>query len=321
MKLHRFIRQPTTSIGALLLFLLILMMTMSPKIFSAKISRPFVSSFTFSSSSLFRRNRNGVLSQYTTTTKRWVGSSSLAIQRSSHLQLRPQQHQFLDPQVRPFSISSRKRKNVFWKRSSTGSDDNDNNPTSATTTNFRPGDKIQVEVTSFGPLGASVDVIGIGHGEDVPLLEPEERPYATGLILQKEIAYFRSARGSIDVVRGEILPAYVQSIREIEISGDDDDDEEEEEEDDDDGSPPPIKLDICLRSFGGKAKSEEVGAMILERLEATDDGILDIGEKSSPVEINREFPGVSKAVFKKALGGLYKKRRVQPGPHSIELTS
>jgi len=315
MKLHRFIRQPTTSIGALLLFLLILMMTMSPKIFSAKISRPFVSSFTFSSSSLFRRNRNGILSQYSTTRKRWVGSSSLAIQHSSHLQLRPQQHQFLDPQVRSVSVFSRKRNNV-WKRSSTGSDNNDNNPASATTTNFRPGDKIQVEVTSFGPLGASVDVIGIGHGEDVPLLEPEERPYATGLILQKEIAYFRSARGSIDVVRGEILPAYVQSIREVEIS---DDDEEEEEEDD--GSPPPIKLDICLRSFGGKAKSEEVGAMILERLEATDDGILDIGEKSSPVEINREFPGVSKSVFKKALGGLYKKRLVQPGPDSVELMS
>ena len=232
----------------------------------------------------------------------------MAIQYFSYLQLRPQE------QVRLFSVSSMKRKNV-WKRSSTRSDRNendDNNPTSADNTNFRPGDKIQVEVTSFGPLGASVDVIGIGHGVDVPLLEPEETPYATGLILQKEIAYFRSARGNIDVVRGEILPAYVQSIREVEITRDDDDDG-------DDSSPPPIKLDICLRSFGGKAKSEEVGAMILERLQATENGILDIGEKSSPVEINHEFPGVSKSVFKKALGGLYKKRLVQPGPDSIEL--
>lgn len=180
---------------------------------------------------------------------------------------------------------------------------------------FRPGDKIQVEVTSFGPLGASVDVIGIGHGVDVPLLEPEEPPFAQGIILQQEIKYFRSARSNVDVVRGEILPAYVQSIREIEPSRDD----EDEEDDSDDSSPPTIKLDICLRSFGGKAKSEEVGAMILERLQATDNGILYIGEKSSPVEINYEFPGVSKSVFKKALGGLYKKRLVQPGPDSIEL--
>ena len=317
MKRHRFINQAPTATCSLLL--LIVMMPISTNIFSAMISRPFVSSFTFSQSFLFRRNRIGILPQYSTK-RGWVGSSSVAIQYFSHLQLQPQQHKFLQPQLRLFSVSSRKRKNV-WKISSTRSDrndnDNNNNPTSAANTNFRPGDKIQVEVTSFGPLGASVDVIGIGHGVDVPLLEPDEPPYATGLILQKEIAYFRSARGNVDVVRGEILPAYVQSIREVEISREDDDGGGDY--DDDDSSPSPIKLDICLRSFGGKAKSEEVGAMILERLQATDIGILDIGEKSSPVEINHEFPGVSKSVFKKALGGLYKKGLVKPGPDSIEL--
>jgi len=161
---------------------------------------------------------------------------------------------------------------------------------------FRPGDKILVEVVNFGPLGASVEVIGLGHGDDVPLL-PADAPdaYGYGLILQKEISYFRSARNNVDVVRGEILPAYVQKVR-VE-----------------DG-----KLDISLRSFGGKAKSLDAGARILERLEEAG-GRLDIGEKSTPQEINDEFPGFSKSVFKKALGGLYKKGLVKPGPKVIEL--
>lgn len=141
---------------------------------------------------------------------------------------------------------------------------------------FQPGDKIQVEVVNFGPLGASVEVIGLGHGDDVPLL-PADAPeaYGYGLVLQKEISYFRSARNNIDVVRGEILPAYVQKVR-----------------------PEDGKLDVSLRSFGGKSKSLDTGTQILERLEEVG-GRLDIGEKSTPQEINDEFPGVSKSVFKK----------------------
>ena len=141
---------------------------------------------------------------------------------------------------------------------------------------FRPGDKIQVEVVNFGPLGASVEVIGLAHGDDVPLLSTDAaEAYAYGLILQKEISYFRNARNNVDVVRGEILPAYVQNVRE------------------EDG-----KLDISLRRYGGKDKSTDASTMILERLEEMG-GQLNIGEKSSPQEINDEFPGISKSVFKK----------------------
>ena len=141
---------------------------------------------------------------------------------------------------------------------------------------FRPGDKIQVEVVNFGPLGASVEVIGLGHGDDAPLLPVDAlEAYGYGLILQKEISYFRNARNNVDVVRGEILPAYVQKVRA------------------EDG-----KLDISLRGYGGLAKSTDAGTQILERLKEMG-GQLDIGEKSSPQEINDEFPGVSKSVFKK----------------------
>lgn len=196
--------------------------------------------------------------------------------------------------------SGKKTSSSRYSSPTGGDDDNDNDSRMATTNtdnvNFKPGDKIQVEVVNFGPLGASVEVIGLGHGDNVPLLPPDSpEPYGLGLIIQREIKYFREMRDFVDVVRGEILPAYVQNVRE------------------EDG-----KLDISLRSYGGKAKSTEIGAQIVERLEEMG-GILNIGEKSTPEEISEEFPGTSKSVFKKALGGLYKKGLVKPGPKSIEL--
>jgi predicted RNA-binding protein (virulence factor B family) len=68
------------------------------------------------------------------------------------------------------------------------------------------------------------------------------------------------------------LPAYVQKVR-------------------DDG-----KLDVELRSFGGKQKSLEVSELIIDYLECSEDGVLNVGDKSSPEDINTEFPGVSKTV-------------------------
>lgn len=159
---------------------------------------------------------------------------------------------------------------------------------------FTPGSKVQVEVVSFGPLGASVNVIGLSHDSAAILPEGEE-PYSIGLIYQNEIAYFRSARNNVDVVRGEILPAYVQKVR-------------------DDG-----KVDIGLRAFGGKQKSLEVSEQIMEQLEDSPDGILEVGDKSSPADINRLFPGVSKTAFKKAVGALYKKGLITPSPTSISI--
>lgn len=161
---------------------------------------------------------------------------------------------------------------------------------------FRQGDKVQIEVISFGPLGASVEVIGLGHGDDVPLL-PADAPeaYGYGLVVQSEISYFRQARNHVDVVRGEILPAYVQKVRQ------------------EDG-----KLDISFRVPGGKAKSADAAEQILEVLEEAG-GRLDIGDRSAPEEIRDVFPGMSKSVFKKAIAGLYKRGLVKPNPKFIEL--
>ena len=159
---------------------------------------------------------------------------------------------------------------------------------------FRPGDKIQIEVVSFGPLGASVEVIGRGHEEE-NLIPEDESALARGLILQKEIQFFRQARRGVDVVRGEVLPAYVERVREE-----------------------TQRLDITLREYGGKAKADQVAVQIMQRLEELG-GVLPVGDKSPPEQISREFPGVSKASFKKAVAGLYRQGKVKPGPQSVTL--
>lgn len=161
---------------------------------------------------------------------------------------------------------------------------------------FRRYDKVQVEVVRFGKLGASVEVIGLGHAEENCIGE-NEPALGLGLILQREIQYFRSARGGLDVIVGEVLPAFVERVRE-------------------DG-----RLDISLRDPGGKGKADAIGGAIMTKLRETDDGTLNVGDKSTPYEINENFPGTSKAAFKKAVAALYKKGLVKPSAHSISLLS
>jgi len=138
-----------------------------------------------------------------------------------------------------------------------------------------------------------VEIVADSHDADSVIPETEP-PLGEGLIFQKEIHYFRQARNNVDVVRGEILPAYVERVREE--TG---------------------RIDTALRVFGGKAKAQEVADKIMQRLEEEPTGSLPIGDKSSPGEIAAEFPGVSKSAFKKAVSALYKQQKVQPSPNSI----
>lgn len=96
------------------------------------------------------------------------------------------------------------------------------------------------------------------------------------------------------MVRGEVLPAYVERTRE---NG---------------------RIDVGLRSFGGKAKAEDLSQVLLERLRAKG-GELQVGDKSPPEDIGAAFPGTSKSAFKKAVARLYKEGKVKPGPFSIKL--
>ena len=165
---------------------------------------------------------------------------------------------------------------------------------------FKRGDKVMVEVIYFGPLGASVDVVAHNSHDNKDCIGPKEPSLGRGMILQREIDYFRKSRDMVDVVKYEILPAYVENISEKEYDGGVE-----------------TRLDISLRPPGGKAKAQELGEQILERLK--EDGTIDIGDKSSPEEINEKFPGSSKSAFKKAVSGLYRQGLVKPGPFSITL--
>ena len=77
------------------------------------------------------------------------------------------------------------------------------------------------------------------------------------------------------------------------------------------------RMDIGLRAYGGQAKSENLGEIILAAL--AEHGSLEIGDKSSPEAISEMFPGTSKSAFKKAVSMLYRQGKVQPGPQSISL--
>jgi len=88
-----------------------------------------------------------------------------------------------------------------------------------------------------------------------------------------------------DVRKGQRLDGYVQRIR-------------------DDG-----KIDLSLSQPGfSKGKMEDVSGRILSALEAHD-GFLALTDKSPPAAIKASF-GVSKKVFKQALGALYKQRLI-----------
>jgi CvfB-like winged helix domain len=167
---------------------------------------------------------------------------------------------------------------------------------------FQTGDKIQVEVTSFGPMGASVDIVAYGSHDSDAVLPIDVPALGKGLILQKEIAYFRESRNGFDVERGEILCAYVERVREVEIKGEIE-----------------RRIDVGLRVFGGRAKATDLSDYILNAIMETDSKSLPIGDKSSPEEIAKYFPGTSKKTFKLALSYLFKEGKVRPGPYKVTL--
>lgn len=69
------------------------------------------------------------------------------------------------------------------------------------------------------------------------------------------------------------------------------------------------KIDISLRKIG-VAAGRDAQALILEALRARDDGFLPLHDKSSPADIADHFD-LSKRVFKAAIGGLFKRERIE----------
>jgi predicted RNA-binding protein (virulence factor B family) len=92
--------------------------------------------------------------------------------------------------------------------------------------------------------------------------------------------------------RGETMPAYVVKVRE-------------------DG-----KIDLRLMAAAHK-QAQELTDSILEQIKLRD-GKLALTDKSSPQEIYDMF-GVSKNVFKQAIGALYKAKKIVITEHGLIL--
>ncbi|MDA8084776.1 MAG: hypothetical protein M0024_14060 [Nitrospiraceae bacterium] len=76
------------------------------------------------------------------------------------------------------------------------------------------------------------------------------------------------------------------------------------------------KIDLCLQ-WSGPEKVDEVSQKILDQLKGSD-GFLPVTDKTPPHIIYSLF-GVSKKTYKKAVGGLYKKRLILIGEDGIRL--
>lgn len=148
----------------------------------------------------------------------------------------------------------------------------------------RKADQCEATITGFGPLGASVEV------------ELRDGSFERGLILQSELKYLREARRGEGAELGETLAAWAVASR-------------------DDG-----KLDVYLRAPTAKGKSDDAKALILEALEIHG-GVLDVGDRSPSEDIAAVLPGLSKTVFKNAVGALFREGKVAPSRRETRLAA
>jgi len=131
-------------------------------------------------------------------------------------------------------------------------------------------------------------------GEAVQVLIAEETPLGysvivngthAGLLYSNEV--FRPLRS------GELLPGHLRQIR------------------------PDGKLDVRLGQ-AGYDEVESAAALVLAALKQRPDGRLPLGDKSLADDVYRRL-GMSKKVFKKAIGSLYKQGLVELGPEETRL--
>lgn len=76
------------------------------------------------------------------------------------------------------------------------------------------------------------------------------------------------------------------------------------------------KVDLALEAVGF-GRVTDLSQRILDALRQGG-GRIPLGDESSPEAIREAF-GASKKAFKAAVGGLYRKRLVEPGPHQLKL--
>ena len=129
------------------------------------------------------------------------------------------------------------------------------------------------------------EVLTVEMGDEVDLLVYEKTTLGYNVIinhLHKGLVYANEVFTEVQL--GQQLKGYIKTIR------------------------PDNKIDVMLQRHGFEA-TEPIRELILERLKSQN-GYIAMTDKSEPEEIYAMF-GVSKKVFKKAIGGLYKEKQIE----------
>ncbi|AMR29020.1 GntR family transcriptional regulator [Hymenobacter psoromatis] len=133
-------------------------------------------------------------------------------------------------------------------------------------------------------------------GEAVQVLIAEETPLGYSVIVNGTHAGLLYSNEVFRPLRiGELLPGHLRLVR------------------------PDGKLDVRLGQ-AGYDEVESAAALVLAALKQRPDGRLPLGDKSLADDVYRRL-GMSKKVFKKALGSLYKQGLVELGPEETRLAS
>ena len=138
------------------------------------------------------------------------------------------------------------------------------------------------------------DDIDIKTGDEVDLLLYEKTDLGINAIVNnmyKGLIFRSDIHKSIKP--GEIVKGYVKKVR-------------------DDG-----KIDLSLDPIGFRQSIDKNTSILLDALKANN-GTLNLTDKSSPDEINRIL-GLSKKAFKRAVGNLYKQKKITLSEQGIKL--
>ena len=136
--------------------------------------------------------------------------------------------------------------------------------------------------------------LSVEEGQEVELLVYHQTDLGFSVIVNgvhKGLVYDNEVFSSVNV--GDRLTGYVKTIREDH------------------------KLDITLQPMGFRQYKDENEQKIMVALEKNE-GFLWVTDKSAPKEISELF-GISKKAFKKAIGGLYKARKITLEKNGISL--
>lgn len=130
-------------------------------------------------------------------------------------------------------------------------------------------------------------------GDEVSLLISDESDLGySAIINQKHLGLIYRNEVYEDLKPGESRKGYIKKIREGNL------------------------IDLSLQPIGFKHILDTKDSMMLILKE--NNGVLDLGDKSSPEDIYSRLK-ISKKVFKKTIGGLYKERLIEISDHQIKL--